>query len=297
MIDSAGGWIAIALRLAAVTGTTLALGGWVFTRFVLPRIERTVDAQSLMPWQATATRAVVIGAFLVIASALLRLALPAALPDGLDPGARVQLQALWRTALLAQAGAATAAALTWGTAVGWGRAPQLLRDAFVAALAVIAPALAHAGASAELRVIAVLVDVAHGLAAGAWVGALALVTVAVTRARGRENGAAQAAALFAAFHPVALIAAPTVFVTGLATAWLRMGAPEGIANSTYSGLFVAKLLLAGVVGYFGATHSKLVTKRAVVTPEAVWRTLLGECAFALIVLIVTAVLLGTPPID
>jgi putative copper export protein len=141
------------------------------------------------------------------------------------------------------------------------------------------------------------VDLIHGLAAGAWVGALALVAVAVTHARRAEHGTAHATALFAAFHRVAVIAAPTVFVTGLLSAWLRMGAPEGIASPTYSGLFVAKLLLVGVTGYIGAGHSKLATKRAAtVSPVAVGRSLVVECAFALAVLAVTAVLVGTAPI-
>jgi putative copper export protein len=167
----------------------------------------------------------------------------------------------------------------------------------MAALVLVTPALAHAGAARDLRAVAYAVDLAHGAAAGAWVGALAIVTLLVARVRGTDRGASNSAALFVAFHPVAVVAAPLVFLTGLATAWLRMGAPEGIANPAYSALFVAKLLLAGVVGYFGAGHSKLAIKRAQsVAPEPVWRTLMAECAFAVVVLLVTAVLVGTPPI-
>jgi putative copper export protein len=172
-----------------------------------------------------------------------------------------------------------------------------LADGATLVLAIAPPFLAHAGAATELRVVSIVVDIIHGLAAGGWVGALALLTTAIIRERHAPDGAARSAQLIAAFHPVALVAAGTVFATGLGTAWLRMGAPEGIASPTYSGLFVAKLLLAGVTGWIGAGHSKLATRRvASVEPRAVSRTLLTECLIAVCVLILTAVLVGTAPI-
>ena len=94
-----------------------------------------------------------------------------------------------------------------------------------------------------------------------------------------------------------MVAASTVFITGLVTAWLRMGAPVGIASSSYSGLFVAKLLLVGVVGAIGAGHAKLARRRQhLVDTASTSRTLLSETALAVIVLAITAVLAGTEPI-
>lgn len=298
MIDAAGGVLAVALRFVAVTATTGALGAWVFYRLVLPRLPGAFDDAARMAWRGLAVRVALVCLFALMLSALARLQVPdSVLPPVVGATGGATQGTGSRPALLAQFTVAVLGSMMITFSWRRGSWHALAADACLVALALIAPALAHAGVSPELRIVAYTVDFAHGAAAGAWVGALALLTVLVRRERVHPDGAARSAALFAAFHPVALVAAPTVFVTGLATAWLRMGVPEGIANSTYSGLFVAKLLLAGVVGYFGAGHSKLVTRRmAVVTPGAVGRTLAAEVAFALVVLIITAVLVGTPPI-
>ena len=298
MIDAAGGLLAVALRFVAVTATTGALGAWVFYRFVLPRLPDTVLDADRSEWRLLATLVAIWCSTAVALSALARMRGPGPmLPLAPDAAGHVIQSIGWTTALVAQFIVAVLAAVLLPFGMRRGSWRAIGADVCVVALVLIAPALAHAGVARELRVVAYFVDFAHGAAVGAWVGALALVTVLVYRQRAHPDGAARSAALFTAFHPVALVAAPTVFVTGLATAWLRMGVPEGIANPTYSGLFVAKLLLAGVVGYFGAGHAKFVTKRvAALTPGAVRRTLLAEVAFAVVVLMVTAVLVGTPPI-
>jgi putative copper export protein len=298
MIDGAGGWLAIALRFVAFTATTGALGAWAFHRFVLPRVPVTADAAERQGWQALAVRAATWCSIAVAVTALVRSQVPgSALPSGPDAVERLFNSITWTIALHAQAVVAGLAAIFLAMRARPQTAWPIGAEASVIALALIPPALAHAGSAHELQGVAYLVDVVHGAAAGAWVGGLALLTLLVARTRGADGGAAAAAALFAGFHPVAMVAAPTVFATGLTSAWLRMGVPEGIASSTYSGLFVAKLLLAGVVGFIGAGHSKLATRRAsAIRPDTVGRSLLGECVFALIVLLVTAVLVGTPPI-
>jgi putative copper export protein len=167
----------------------------------------------------------------------------------------------------------------------------------VAGLVVIPAFLGHAGATEDLRALSVLVDVVHLAAAGGWVGTLWLLTTAALRERRDADGPTLSAALIVAFHPVAMVAVGTVFVTGLFTAWLRMGVPVGIASSSYSGLFVAKLLLVGVTGAIGAGHSKLARRRVQsVDMGSIGRSLLTEILLAVLVLVVTAVLAGTDPI-
>ncbi|MBI2407027.1 MAG: CopD family protein [Gemmatimonadetes bacterium] len=301
MIDAAGGWSAVALRFVAFTATTGALGAWAFVRFVLPALGAAVDERTHAAWQTLASRAAMWCGIALAATSIARLAGPfATIPDVALTG-RALLQSAAGQALLVQG---VAGALVGGMIAGSiASSPPAARrwpatvEAALTAIALLPPALAHAASAPTLRFPSLAVDLIHGLAAGAWIGALALVATVITRARHAEHGAAHATALFAAFHRVAVIAAPTVFVTGLLSAWLRMGAPEGIASPTYSGLFVAKLLLVGVTGFIGAGHSKLATKRtATVSAELVGRSLLAECAFALAVLVVTAVLVGTAPI-
>lgn len=297
MIDAAGGMLAIALRLMAYTATTGALGAWAFARLVLPRVTDAVHPADRSAWQVLVQRTALWCAVAVSISAVARyVLLPAA--SGPDQSSVAFLfESVRQTlGLRAQAIAAGMTALFLLRSSATGRWP-VVADIGVMAMGLLPPALSHAGSATELQLVAYAVDVVHGAAAGAWVGALALVTIIVHHTRRADDYVTPTTALFAAYHPVAVFAAPTVFLTGLVTAWLRMGVPEGIASPAYSGLFVVKVLLVGVTGYIGLGHSALATKRGVrVSPHDVTRTLFVECGFALAVLCVTAVLVGTPPI-
>jgi putative copper resistance protein D len=221
------------------------------------------------------------------------------LSDPGDPLAGMMLSVLgtrWGLALMVQAAAALAVLVAVWSASRSGSQSRVAEFA-VMALAIIPAFMGHAIADADRRVLSMLVDVVHVAAAGGWVGTLALLTVAAWRARRDADASTLVASLVVSFHPIAMVTAGAVFVTGLATAWLRMGAPVGIADPTYSGLFVAKLLLVGVTGAIGAGHAKQAKKRVkLVEPAAITRTLLMETLLAVLVLAVTAVLAGTAPI-
>lgn len=294
MIDAAGGPLLVTLRFIALAATVGVLGAWVFGQFVVMRLTGAVASAHRVPLQEFSVRAAVWCATVLALATCARLAV----------GASADVEGTVTAALRTDAGPllATQAAVAAAAAVALRHAPRagawsFVASLLVAALAVIPPFLAHAGAAAELRGVSLLVDTVHIAAAGGWVGALGLLCAAVLRERRSPAGPAHAAALIVAFHPVAMVAATAVFVTGLATAWLRMGVPEGIASPTYSGLFVAKLLLVGVTGALGAGHAKLAKRRAQsVDVDAVGRSLAAECLLAGIVLALTAVLVGTEPI-
>ena len=271
MIDAAGGALIVALRFLALAATTGTVGAWVFGRFVAARTTGAAAERHRHSLESLSLRAAIWCTALLMLSAAPRL-----LPQ------------------------AVAAAIT-GAALLFGRRRQAwprLATIGVALLVVIPAFLGHAGAAGEWRVLSVLVDVAHVAAAGGWVGALGILTIAALRARRETDGPVLSAALVVAFHPVAMIAASTVFLTGLLTAWLRMGVPAGIASSSYSGLFVAKLLLVGLTAAFGAGHSKQARRRVQsVDMQSIGRSLLAECLLAVLVLVVTALLAGTDPIS
>jgi len=300
MIDAAGGLVAVTLRFLALAATIGTLGAWAFGRLVAGKL--TGDAgqrhrESLERFsRQTAIWCTVVLALSTVPRLLAQAASFTDPGDPLWPNALLVLRSRWGWMLAAQAIAAAAAcaALVFRRrAHAW----PLLADLGIALLVVIPAFLGHAGAAGQWRALSVLVDVTHLAAAGGWVGTLGLLVAVVLRERRAADGPALTAALIIAFHPVALVAAGTVFVTGLSTAWLRMGVPVGIASSSYSGLFVAKLLLAGVTGALGAGHSKLATRRvARVELQSVGRTLLAEVLLAVLVLAVTAVLAGTDPI-
>jgi len=300
LIDAAGGLVLVALRFLAFAATTGALGAWVFAHLVVARMPADTDGARRSALQDFAVRVAVWCTTLIALTSVARLVAAAVTmhtPGGNAPGAALDiLRTAWGAGLVAQGVAAAVAAGALRVsrrAQAWPR----LTNISVAALAIVPPFLAHAGTAPTLRAVSVVVDLIHGAAAGGWVGTLGLLTATVLRERRLSDGPARSATLIAAFHPVALIAAGAVFATGLGTAWLRMGAPEGIAAPTYSGLFVAKLLLAGVVGAYGAGHAKLATRRGrAVDPRAVGRSLAAECVVAMLVLAVTAVLVGVAPI-
>lgn len=300
MIESAGGFYAITLRGAALLGTIAVIGGWAFAQFVVAR----ASGQAVEPYRASlanfSNRLAMAGAALLAA-----LMVPRALVEALasatpaDPTGLLVLQVVrspWGITLVLQA---VAAAMVFAGLryAGVSRLYTRLTDAGIAVLLVAPAFLGHAAADPDRALASIIVNTLHVAAAGGWIGALLVLTLVARTLRAREDGGPLLAALIVAFHPLALASAGTVFVSGLATAWLRMGAPEGIANSTYSGLFVGKVVLVFVTGAVGAGHAKVAKKRmATVDRVAVARTLLGETLLAVLVLLVTAVLAGTAPI-
>ncbi len=300
MIDAAGGILVVTLRFLVLAATTGVLGAWVFGRLVVGRLIGDAGDRHRHSLHHFSVRVAIWCTAVLLLSAAARLFAQAAAfaepGDPLWPSALSVLQTRWGWALAAQALAAGIAGVT----LLFGRRRQAwprVSEVCVAGLAVLPAFLGHAAAAGEWRAFSVLVDIAHLTAAGSWVGALGLLTTAAVRDRRKVDGSALCAALIVAFHPVAVVAASTVFVTGLVTAWLRMGVPVGIASSSYSGLFVAKLLLVGVTAALGAGHSRQARRRVqAVEVNSTSRTLVSETLLAVLVLAITAVLAGTDPI-
>jgi len=300
VIDAAGGLLVATLRFLALAATVGTFGAWVFGRFVAPRLTgETADKHRKSLQDLSARTAIGCTVVLVLAAALRLFAQAAAFTDPggpLWPNAVLVLRTRWGWALAAQAVTAVMA----GAVLIFGRRRHtwpVVAEVCVAGLVVIPAFLGHAGAAQDMRALSVLVDVVHLAAAGGWVGTLGVLTAVTLRERREADGPTLTAALIVAFHPVAVFSAATVFVTGLGTAWLRMGVPVGIASSSYSGLFVAKLLIVGVTGAIGAGHSKQAKRRPQsVDLRSVSRSLVAETLLAVLVLAVTAILAGTDPI-
>lgn len=300
MIADAGGFLMVALRFVVLLATTGALGAWVFARFVVPAavgdavLARRARLAGMGGRVAMACTAVI--ALLAIPRLLTQAQALNDPGDPLVPGMLALLRTHWGWALVVQAMAALAALVALRAATSAGGRSRLAEYSVIV-LAIVPAFMGHAIADPDRRLLSVLVDILHVAAAGGWVGTLALLTLAAWRHRKEADAPVLVASLIVAFHPIAMATAGTVFVTGLGTAWLRMGAPVGIADPTYSGLFVAKLLLVGVTGALGAGHAKQAKKRVQrVEPATIGRTLLGETLLAVLVLVVTAVLAGTAPI-
>lgn len=300
MIDSAGGLFSIVLRGAALFGTIMVIGGWACARFVVAR----ASGPSMDGYRASlaqfSNRLAMAGAALIAAlmapRAIVQAFASATTADPSGPLVLALLQSPWGIALMLQA---LAAAIVFAGVrfTDVSRLFTRLTDAGIAVLLVAPAFLGHAAADPDRALASIIVSALHVAAAGGWIGALLVLTLLARTLRTHDDGGPLLASLIVSFHPLALASAGLVFATGLATAWLRMGAPEGIANSTYSGLFVIKVVLVFVTGAVGAGHAKQAKRRVTtVDRTAISRTLLGESLLAALVLLVTAVLTGTAPI-
>ena len=163
----------------------------------------------------------------------------------------------------------------------------------------VSPALSGHAAAASPMLLNVTLDASHVLTAGFWVGGLFILVVAGLPAmlKGTNGrGDAGVAALVNSFHPVALVCAPFVLLSGAGSAWLRLGDPENILGSRYGQVLLVKVLMVLCVAALGF-HNSARARRRLGTADAtrVFRvTGWAEIAVAALVLAVTTVLIVTP---
>ena len=144
-----------------------------------------------------------------------------------------------------------------------------------------------------------LADGLHVLGAAGWLGTLAcLIVIGLPTAAAARDGRWEAvASMVNAFSPLALACAGLVLLTGVASAWLRLGALAPLWTSDYGRTLLLKLgLLIGVVGT--ATYNWLRVKPALGSPEStarLKRSATVELAVGVAVIAVTAVLVALPP--
>jgi putative copper resistance protein D len=153
-------------------------------------------------------------------------------------------------------------------------------------------ATGHAAGEAS-RVLAVTLDGLHVLAAGSWLGTLAVLVATAPLGTG---GGAGLARRIRRFSPVALLAAPVVVGTGIASGWLRLAGASDLWSSVYVRLLAFKLaLFLGVLGlgfYNWRTAAKRLDRSGALRPAEA--SLVGELLLALAILAVTAVLVNSP---
>jgi putative copper export protein/methionine-rich copper-binding protein CopC len=179
-------------------------------------------------------------------------------------------------------------------------APWLLAGLGALVLA-FAPALSgHAAAAPRVGGLAIVADAVHVLAAGGWVGGLlVLVAAGVPAAMGleREQRGPAVAALVNAFSATALAFAGALTLTGLFAAWLHMGSISALWESGYGRTLLVKLVVLSAVFGTGA-YNWLKLKPALgdeLGAARLRRSAAVEIAVGAVVLLVTAVLVATPP--
>ena len=119
-----------------------------------------------------------------------------------------------------------------------------------AVLSAVTPALSgHAWGYEARRLLAVGVDVAHVLAAGAWMGSLAVLVLVALPVLGRRKDAAgkvpDLSTWVATFSRIALPAVGLLFATGVVSAGLHLGGVGPLFSTPYGRALLIKLAVLG----------------------------------------------------
>ncbi len=180
-------------------------------------------------------------------------------------------------------------------------APAAFGVALIALIPVVgAQALTGHAAAVEgrLRGVAIAADAAHILAAGSWLGTLAVLLLAGVPAATRLGSGRRmlgTAALVNAFSPVALTSAAILLATGLGLSVLHVGSLQALTGTTYGATLLIKLALVVLILGAGAYNFLIARPRLASRAEVRgFRRSAGfELAIASLILLVTAVLAAT----
>ena len=137
-----------------------------------------------------------------------------------------------------------------------------------------------------------IAQVAHGIGAGLWVGALAvIVAVAPPLGRGPE-GRGRVADLVRRFSPVALAAVSTIVVAGVVSGVLYLGSVDDLWATPYGRVLLLKVVLFLAAGAVGGYNWRRLTPRLGESsgPARLLRSARLELLLAAAVLLVTAFL-------
>ncbi|MER6005604.1 cytochrome c oxidase assembly protein [Nonomuraea angiospora] len=119
----------------------------------------------------------------------------------------------------------------------------------IAAVGLLPPAYVGHAASAGDHDIAVSALMSHLVSVSVWVGGLAAVLVHFRRSEHLPT-------VLPRFSTLALCCFAAVAVSGVAGAWVRLGSPSDLWQSTYGQLLVAKTVALVTLGLFGWTHRR-----------------------------------------
>jgi putative copper export protein len=299
------GYAALAVLVgAALTGTVL-----------VPRLARRGPADDTLPHDTArlalgAALALIPASVLRLVDQLSALQSPGDAPwTGLDALLR---HTTWGAGFVAQAALHLVATLAaWrlvragGSRVAWG-------TLVAASLALCAtPSLqGHAIAAEGREWRAVASDVAHVVGASAWLGTLVAIGWLTLAVRGdgvragdatfeaeRARRDARLRALTALVPPVALGGAALLVAAGVASSLVHLTAVADLWTSEWGRYLAVKSALAAVVLALGARNWRVTVPRALAGApvQPLRRTLAIELAVAALVLLVTAILVVTPP--
>lgn len=297
----------VAVRALTFVSLLIVIGCVVFRVGVIARA-LGIDGSLLEAMTGRAARLGMYSALVTLAACIARLYVQSRMMNGDRAADAFRLRTMvtdtqWGSAWAIQCAAALGAALAFWFASRRHAGSWALAGVAAVVLA-FSPGLGgHAVASSRLTSLAVTVDGLHVVGAAGWLGSLAcliLIGVPVALMQAGERRWQTVSSLVNAFSPAALSFAGLAVLTGLISAWLRLGSLSPLRTSTYGRVLLLKLaLLIGVAGT--GAYNWLRVRPALGTEAATLRLRRSarvELTIGVLVLIVTAILVAVPtPLD
>jgi putative copper export protein len=251
----------------------------------------------------TTARLGVIAASTLVVCAIFRLfAQSYALHGGADVFNTVFVSAmltrtLWGWGWILQVAAAVLAAIGFRLArsdqsTGWFVA------AFAGVILAFTPALSgHAASVDRFGLLPFIADGLHVLGAAGWLGSLFFLVAAGLPAALQTDTAPAVRQLVAAFSPTALAFAAVTVISGVFAAWLHVGHWSALWQSAYGRVLLVKLgMLTGL--FLTGAYNWRIVQPALGSAPATRKLRVSaavELTIAVVVLLVTAILVGTNP--
>lgn len=289
----------VSVRFTTFMSIVVVVGAAAFLALVVTRLEER-GAREVAREMRARLRVLGLGASLaLLALAVARLALQRQMLSeamGTSISLETMMSGAWGTGMALQCIGAIAGLVSFGTRLTT-RASALARG--VALVMVVSPALSGHAAGEEHATLPIIADAFHVLGAGAWAGlvmALAVVALPVAITRGRRDAAPIVREVLSAFSPVAIGGAALLAITGFYASWLHLTGWASLGSTRYGQALVWKLAGVVVMLVLGGVN-KLVMTPAVVRPNGVSRlrrVVWIELAVAVLILVITAVLVGRP---
>jgi len=293
----------VAIRAVMYFAALTVIGSCAFILLIATRVAHLSGRQLELSAVPPDTRRLARWATLVLALAMIARLLAQGVMIGEGEGMVIRplLQStIWGWGWLLGAAATIAIAGALFARVG-SRATWRIAAAGTMALALSFSLTGHA-TSVSSPAVHVLLDAVHVMAAGGWLGTLLVVSTIGLRSllsvpiEGRGHAAAE---LINAFSTFAITCVTTLAFTGLVAAWSHLPTISALWQTPYGSALFRKLVFIAFTGLVGIYNWRVVRPR-LTNPDTIptlRRSARVELTIGVVVVILTAILVGTSPPD
>ncbi len=281
----------------------LVIGSCAFILFIAPRVQHLSGSYLELSTVVPTTRQLARWATVVLAFALVGRLLAQGFMLG--EGESLVIEPLLESTFWGWGwliGAAGTLLIAAGLLFGSERRGAWQVAAVGAILLALSFSLTGHAAAASRPALYVALDSIHALAAGGWLGTLLVVTTIglwTVMLLPVERRAPAASELINTFSNFALVCGATLAVTGVIAAWSRLQTVSALWTTHYGQALFRKLVVIAILALIGA-FNWLFVKPRLSKPETITllrRSAIVELSVGVVVVILTAILVGTSPPD